>query len=154
MRVYEFIHIFKNCDWGLSLKLHSWLWIELGMLHLWFMSSLTKQENIHFSFSSFVIHDFCMFFPFFIKLWKSTCESYCMILWLVHLHFSWKIWTLFYKSCNNIFLLFIRDIASFSIQKWIFCLLNIGTDHIRKLVSLLYGIYSMFQINWISLSLP
>ena len=67
------------------------------MLDLWFMSSLIEQEKIHFSFSSFVIHDFCMFFPFFIKLWKSAYESYCMILWLIHSHFSLKIWTLLYK---------------------------------------------------------
>ena len=129
MLVYESIGTFKNCDWYWSLKLHSWIWIELGFVRSLIYVLLSQNKKRFISVFLHLLYMIFVCFSFFQKIVKSPYKSYCIILWLVHSLFSWKIWM--YKSCNYLSLLFIRDLTSFSIQKRRFCLFQLGRDHIN-----------------------
>ena len=150
--MYEFIRIFKNCAWCWSLKLHSWIWIELGFVRslISVFFDRTRKDSFQFLFICYTL--FLYVFSFFINC-ENTYGSYCRILCLVHSHFIWKILTLLYKVVT-IFSCFSLEISLlFQFKKRRFCLFQLGKDHISKCL-LLFGIYSMFQMNWASLSLP
>ena len=127
LSVYEFIRIFKNCDWCWSLKLHSWLWIELDFVRslIFVFFDRTRKDSFQFFFICYTW--FFYVFPFFIKLWNNPYKSYCRMLLLVHSHFSWKIWKLVYKVVK-IFSCFSLEISLlFQFKKGRFCLFQLGT---------------------------
>ena len=83
-------------DVGL-LKLHSWLWIELGFVRSLISVLFDRTRKYSFQFFFICYTWFLYGFSLFQNLWQNPYKSYCRMLLLVHSHFSWKIWTLLYK---------------------------------------------------------